>query len=795
MKNNVPTHSRPTTVQYQPVQDAVWTAAGSSSGSYKESEETKLGFEEIWIALRRGVKSILLVAVAVVGLTVGYTLLLPTEYAADSIVSILTTEGNSGQTAIDAVSMPIGRHSIASEMGRLRHSQELSRRVAARLIEADSVLDSRAYFPILETERGEQLDLQNIAYRLSDQVEFTALQEQDMIEITAESTVPEEAARIANLYAEEYRKLTLEESRASVVATRTFLEEQVSSLSDELDEIDDQVVSFSQNRRLPQQGYAGEQLVQEYATYRAQQDQTRLQIDAQQHALSVIEEELSRVAPEGEITRPRTQGLEAEISMYDQQIADLRLQAEPYYNVNPELRGNEEEEPELDAIADQISRYELQRENLIDRLDSMTEGIPTVQDEAYIAQLRTQRAERQASLRGLQAQSQSLSSRVGSYAGRLQGIPRQNVELAQLERRRSVVNSFYGTFLSELQRTLIAEESELGYVNVVSTASTPRFPVRPNMTQNIVLGLLLGLGLGVGLALVRHATDRQLRRPEELQLKGYRILGVVPKMDRQIKALLKGADNVELEGKSVSSRLMTRIDPWSPITENFRLIRTNLNHSFSIPPQVLLITSAEMGAGKTVTSANLAVAMASGGQKTLLIGADMRRPAGHLMLGENNKVTFASILSGANEKVLARIESHQQNGQASAFDRFKTDVDDLSFLPAGEAEVPPSELIGSENFEKLLKAARDVFDVILIDSPPVLVATDAVLLGNFADASMMVVSANQTDFNALEQARETLEGVGLPLAGLVVNRFDDSKGTSYSYGYSQDYANAYSATT
>ena len=794
MEQNLPIKTTQPSVPQRTVAGGVWNAPAHAAIKPDGHGDAKLGFEEIWVALRRGARLILLVTLLVTALTIGYTLLLPTEYEASSIVSVITSEGgraSAGQSAIDAVSVPFGSHSLPNELGRLQHSQELSRRVAARLIEADSVLNSRTFFPILEVSDGEEdLGVLDVAYLLFDRVTFESLREQDMIRITAVSSVAEEAARIANMYAEEYRKVTLEESRASVVAARTFLEEQVGNLSGELDEIDDQVVAFSQSRRIPERGYAGEQLVQQYASYRAQQDQTRLQIESQRHALNVITQELDRVSPEEGYSRPRTQGLEAEIISFDQQIADLKIRTEPYYSVNPDLYGNESNLPELQELIGQIRRYEQRREALTSQLAALTEGIPTVHDEAYAAQLRGQRAERQALLAGLEAQSRSLESRVGGFAGQLQGIPRQTVELAQLERRKAVVGSFYNTFLVELQRTLIAEKSELGYVSIVSAASTPLSPFRPNMPQNVILGLLLGLGFGVGLALVRHATDRQLRRPEDLQMKGYRVLGVVPSMDKQIKAMFNGSDEVEVEGKTTSSLLIAHIDPWSPITENFRLIRTNLNHTFPAPPKVLLITSPEMGAGKTVTSANLAVAMAVGGQKTLLIDADMRRPGGHILLGEENQITLARLLDGD----VPRMNNGSPQSVEDIFSQFGTDVDNLSFIPAGDAKLPPSELIGTERFTFLIESARQVFDAILIDSPPVLVATDALLLAEAADASLMVVSANQTDLKALEQARLALEGVGLPLAGIVVNRFDDSKVKGYAYGYSPEYVQAYKSS-
>ena len=749
-----------------------------------------MDFASVRDALRQGLWIILGTCLVVVCIVAGYTMLLSPEYESSSLVFI-NSGGTEAQTTTGFVAPGAmsPRRTLTNELGRLKYSQDIRNHVAARLIESAQVLDKDQYFPVLVPEGDrDSITVREVAVRLNDRVSFVVLGEQDMISIVVSSSVPEEAARIANYYAEEYETMALEDSRASVVAARKFLETQIDKISTDLDGIDDQLVAFSRNERVPQQGQDGGVLVSRYAAYQAQRDQAQILLEQERNALEVVTDELAQVDP-GATPPPSTSGLEAEVTAYQQRVAELRLQAEVYYANDPTLKGDEGRVPELREISSQIEHYEARRRELENELAALVAANPR-QDNSYASELQVQRVQRQSNIRGLEAQVAALDTQIRTLDVQVQGIPRQTVELAQLNRRREMLSEFYVAFLRDLQQTLVAEEAELGYVRIVSTAGVPMAPIRPNMKQNLMLAILLGLGFGVGLAFVRHASKRQITGPVDVESRGFRVLGVIPSLGQLTQKgpkgkRLKGANSKEnrrvaLGSGSVSPNLLTALDPWSPVTENFRLIRTNIHHAPLGVPKVLLVTSPEMGEGKTLTSTNLAVAMAMGGRRTLLIDADMRRPSTHNMLGGSSDVSLSSILSG-------------ESPLEGALDgpELRTGIADLWLLPAGRPTVPPSELLRSMTLTDLIAYARSHFEAIVIDSPPVLVATDVLVLAKLADATVLVVSANKTDARAFDHTLANLEGIGSSVVGIVVNRFDGDGRAKYNYGYTYDYAKDY----
>ncbi len=760
---------------------------------------------ELVSALRRGWWIVAAVCAVVTATVMVYTLMLPKEYEAEAIVFI-DTERAAGADAAAAVAIgvggggvPVDRRGIESELARLQHAEELRRRVADRLEEAGRVVRRAEAFPLLApAEDGTHPARNEVANRLAQGMEFQVLNGQDMISIRAVSTAPEEAARVANYFAEEFQQLAQEGSRARVVAAREFLEAQVGRLGGDLAGIDGRVASFSASRRVPERGPAGEHLVEEHAAYRTRRDEAAMELARQRFALDVVRDELERLDPEGAATRTAdVSSLESEISAFDRQITDIRLRAEQYYAVDPALRGAEDRVPELAELTRSLSHYENQKADLVARLGRAMAGRRAGEGGDYAAALQAQRLERQATVRGLETEIGLLDGRLGATSSLLGGVPQAAVHLEQLERRRGIVATWYATFLEDLQRVMVAEQAELGYVELVSPAYVPTSPARPNIVQNGVLGMLLGLGFGVGLALARHAAQREVRRPDDLTEQGYRVLGVIPTMNREIRESFGRRTAIEVEGRPVSTRLLTVLTPWSPVSENFRLIRTNLLHGLSddglaevfggdgqsasarAEGRAVLVTSPESGAGKTVSASNLAVAMAAGGRRTLLIDADLRRPSAHKMFGVDGSHGLADLLQ-------EDVPWPDSEPALSDFAPLKTDVENLYFLPAGRPTQPPSELVDSDRLLGLFDRARPVFDVIVVDSPPVLVAADAVLLAKRVDAVVMIVSAERTDRRAIEQARLALEGVGHPVTGLIVNRFDERQSYGNSYGYTYD---------
>jgi len=745
----------------------------------EQDDDATLDFSEIWLTLRRGKWLILLTCLIVTGAVAGYTYVQEPEYESESLVMI--DRGQDERRAFMGFGGDEEGQGLANEIGKLQYSGDLMQRVVNRLVETADAMDeasAQQFFPVLY-EEGERLEAADVSLFVRERVEFEDMGQQSIIVIRAWSPVPEEASRLANIYMEEYQAYAQKTSRAGAVATREFLEEQVERRGERLDDIDNQLVRFQLEQDFATRGATGDRVLEEYGQLRerlenleAEKVQQEFQLERLQEELRNIEPDMdSRIADDIEMERLRT-----EMNELSRQIAELEQQAEEFYMNDPSLRGNEEEVDELATLVRRADRLRERRDEKITELAEKSVGSRFAGGQegqmGYAAQLRTRIIEIEGNVMGLNAQIETVENRLAEAQPDVQGVPRQQIEFEQLQRERNIVAEQHSNYLARLHDTMMSEQADLGYVEPVQQARVPEVPVRPDMQQNVILGILLGLGFGVGLAFMQRASAGRIEKPEDLQQAGYSVVGVVPAMRREIKSSFGGSDTVEVDGQRVDTHLMTLLNPWSPIAENYRLIRTNIQSNRGQVPPVMLVTSPEMGDGKTVTTCNLAIALARNGLRTLLIDADLRRPNAHALLGTDQS-------PGLGERL-------QSTAVHDDFSGLETMVEHLSFLPAGTNENPPAELLGTKHMESLLTAAREQFDAVLIDSPPVLAVTDSVVLSRTVDATFIVVSADRTELAALHTTRDTLEAVGSGVSGVILNRFDEKK-SSYQYGYGYGY--------
>jgi tyrosine-protein kinase Etk/Wzc len=423
-------------------------------GAAPPRPEPALRFNEVFSALKRGWWIIASVCAIVTAAVVVYTLTLPKEYEAETIVFVDTERASSADAAAavavtgGGAGIPVDRRGLETEMARLQHAEELRRRVAERVEEAGRVVRRADAFPLLAPgENGAHPSRNEVAQRLATAMEFEMMGGQDMIAIRAVSAAPEEAARVANYYAEEYQALARQDSRARVVAAREFLEAQVGRLGGDLAGIDGSVAAYSAQRRIPERGPAGERLVDEHAAYRDRRDAASMELARERFALDVVRDELARLDPEGAATRTSdVASLETEIDAFERQITDLRLRAEQYYAVDPALRGAESRVPELAEITRSLSHYESQKNALVDRLGRAMAGRRMGDGGEYAAALQAQRLQHETSVRALETELGLLDSRLGATSSLLGGVPQAAVHLEQLERRRGIVATWYATF-------------------------------------------------------------------------------------------------------------------------------------------------------------------------------------------------------------------------------------------------------------------------------------------------------------------------------------------------------------
>ncbi|WP_028401697.1 CpsD/CapB family tyrosine-protein kinase [Ectobacillus panaciterrae] len=211
--------------------------------------------------------------------------------------------------------------------------------------------------------------------------------------------------------------------------------------------------------------------------------------------------------------------------------------------------------------------------------------------------------------------------------------------------------------------------------------------------------------------------------------------------------------------------------PKSPVSEQYRNVRTNIQFaSVDTDIRSFVVTSSSPAEGKTTTTANLAVVFAQQGKKVLLVDGDMRKPTLHTMFGVDNVFGLTSVLSKQNtfEKCVR-----------------KTDVDNLDFLPCGAIPPNPAELLGSSKMEELLHELYNKYDLVIIDTPPVLAVTDAQVLANLADGIVMVVRSGQTEKEAAVKAKGLLQNAKGKLLGVVLNAKVLKDGEYYYYGSQQ----------
>ena len=351
----------------------------------------------------------------------------------------------------------------------------------------------------------------------------------------------------------------------------------------------------------------------------------------------------------------------------------------------------------------------------------------------------------------------------------VQKLPKVQQDVLRLTRDVQVGQEIYLQLLNKVQELNILKAGTVGNVRIIDHAAVKIEPVKPKKTLVAVIATLLGGMLSVALVLIRAAFNRGVEGPEELEKLGMNVYASVPLSDWQAEQAKKQKNRHARKGT-----LLAQHNPADLSIEALRSLRTSLHFAMmEARNNVLMITGPSPGIGKSFITSNLASVIAHGEQKVLLIDADMRK--GHLhdfFAAVDKKHGLSDYLSGQLELEKTIAHSEQQN---------------LDFVPRGQVPPNPSELLMHPRFAALLEWAAQHYDLVLVDTPPLLAVTDAAIVGRLAGTTLMVARFAVTAAKEAEVTQSRLEQNGIEVKGVILNAMEKRAASYYggNYGYYQ----------
>ena len=370
----------------------------------------------------------------------------------------------------------------------------------------------------------------------------------------------------------------------------------------------------------------------------------------------------------------------------------------------------------------------------------------------------------------LEAKYQAYVKLNNDIDGRIRALQKEALELDQLrllyeqfESQKEEQERLFEQSQKKMNEVSLNRLLEVNNIRILDEAVTPAVPVSPNLVINGAITLLAAIIMGLLTGFILELLDITVRTQKDVEQRArLPFLGAVPKYPRSRKYAGRNAYRYIIE------------NPHSTVSECIRTLRTTL--SFLLKDgtsHVLLVTSPQPLDGKTMMSVNLAVTSALGGQKVVLVEADLRRPRIYKVFRQEPELGFAAVIQGKHslDEVL-----------------LGTDVEGLKLLPCGEIPNNPAELFHTKRFEELVTELRSKFDLVIIDSPPVTVVTDALLIAQHVHGVIVVARSGKTPLPLLVRARELLESVQAPILGTVLNDMSSQEQGYYGgYYYNKAY--------
>ncbi|MES3040548.1 MAG: polysaccharide biosynthesis tyrosine autokinase [Pseudomonadota bacterium] len=376
------------------------------------------------------------------------------------------------------------------------------------------------------------------------------------------------------------------------------------------------------------------------------------------------------------------------------------------------------------------------------------------------------------SVKALDAQIGAIQNERNKFASQVDSLPQTQQEVLRLTRDLQVNQEIYTGLLNNAQQLKVVRGGTVGNVRIIDYAEKPLRPVAPQKGLVLVLSLLLGVMLGVAAAFVRQALKSGVKNPKEIEARtGLSVFATIPHSLKQ--------DEMQRNRSRTSGKVqvLAHWDDQDLAVESLRSLRTTLHFaSLDARNNCILVSGSAPGVGKSFISVNLGAVLVAGGERVLVIDADMRR--GHIneFFGRGRENGLSEVIAGVLSLDDAIIS---------------TPISGLDLLTTGAIPPNPSELLLHPKFAELLSVVSSQYDRVIIDCPPIMAVTDAAIVGRHVGTVLLAARFAVTPMAELEAAIARLRQAGVAVNGIMLNGVDDSAGYGYGYGYNYGYTYQY----
>ncbi|WP_035991178.1 GumC family protein [Leptolyngbya sp. KIOST-1] len=586
---------------------------------------------------------------------------------------------------------------------------------------------------------------------LSSMIEVEPAEQADILQVSYRSNNPEEAAAIVNAVMDSYLARDVLSNRLKAATAREFIERQLPIAEADLDRAAAALQQFKDANGIVALENEASVAVEEIALLDSQIRTVSSNLASATTQTSELQGQLAIPLPQARQIETLSQSTAVQQALADLQLAqaELATQRSLYRETHPTVMNLERRVESLQNLLN------TRVEEVIGT--SALASIGNLQMSPLGQQLTTELATAEVNRSSLASQLQSLVESRNRYAERIQAFPALEKRQLELTQRLQAAQLNYDNLLAALQQTQLAENQTVGSAEILERAE-PAGDAGSLLIPALIGGIFVGTLLGVACAFFLDLVDRSVKTAKDGEmLLGYTLLGLVPKFRPRMSSdsPLYLSDRLSSSGFSSYIPSLDRDQPM--VSAAFQMLQANLKFtSPDISHRIIAITSSVSEEGKSEVSANLAATLAYSGKKVLLIDADLRSPSQHHLWNVVNRAGLSQVLIR---------EETQQDATHQVFEN-------LTVMTAGALPPNPLAILDSERMADLLQQLKRQYDYILIDTPPLLGAADAAVVGRMSDGVLLVLRPRKVDSSSALAAKSFLERSQANVLGLVANGVD-----------------------